>query len=832
MGVSYTPQYIADTIGGILYGNPSEVSEIRFLLTDSRKLVFAPSSLFFALKTSKNNGHNYIGPLVEKGVQCFVVSELPQNKEWLQRACFVLVNDTLEALQKLVSVHRNHFSYPVVGITGSNGKTIIKEWLSQLLSEKFFLVKNPRSYNSQTGVPLSVWEMDASHEIGVFEAGISRLGEMERLEPVIRPRWGIFSNIGPAHNEGFPDITAKIHEKLKLFARAELLIYHCDNDSLDNTILKWASAHNHVQLFRWGSKCDADMTVVSRDTTPTGTYVKLKVGEQFFEHRVPFSDEASLENVLHCLAFLHSRGFANGWINERLLQLRPVAMRLEMRQAINDCILVNDAYNSDILSLGIALDFLNTQVKQKEKVLILSDILQAGMDHEKLYRQVAGLVKAKGIKKLIAIGEALSLNKHFFKGLKADFFPDTKSFLKDWDFNQFREQGILVKGARDFGFESISNRLQHKDHQTVLEINLDALVHNLNVYKSLLKPGVKLAAMVKAFSYGSGSYEIAGLLQYHQVDYLAVAFADEGKELRNAGISIPIMVLNPELHNMDVLFRYKLEPEVYSLELLKKLEKEASLHMDNNTSEPYQVHIKLDTGMHRLGFLENELDVLLLELKKCSHLKVSSVFSHFAASDLDAFDDFSKEQMEKFHTMCHKLEQGLGYSFLKHISNSAAISRLPEAQMGMVRLGIGMYGVDANPAIAGTLQPVATFKSVISQIKEVPAGHTVGYNRAAKLQRDTRLAIVPVGYADGLNRRLGNGKGSLFVNGHKAPLVGNISMDMCAIDVTGIPASPGDEVIIFGVNPSVVDMARLLETIPYEVLTSISARVKRIYFQE
>jgi alanine racemase len=832
MAISYTIQQIARLTGGQLLGKTEQQEDIRFLLTDSRRLVFPGSAVFFALKTEKNDGHNYIHDLLQKGLKCFVVSRLPENSNWTEKAAFILVDDTLSALQKLVSEHRKRFNIPVVGITGSNGKTIVKEWLGQLLAGKFFIVKNPRSYNSQTGVPLSVWQMDPFHEMGIFEAGISEPGEMEKLEKIILPEHGIFTNIGPAHDEGFPGREIKILEKLRLFKGSRLLVYRCNNELLDSTIRKWATGKKALKLFRWGTAPDTDMQLTDVEYHSNYSWVELNISGKMRRYKIPFTDDASLENALHCIAYMHACGLDDGDLYEKLLQLQPVAMRLQLRQGINNCTLIDDAYNSDVLSLGVALDFLNTQVKQREKTLIISDILQAGVSASRLYADVADLIKAKNIHNVIGIGPGISSRSNNFNKLNARFFQSTEDFLKNYDPALFRDQGILLKGARDFGFERISSKLQFKDHQTVLEIDLDALVHNLNVYKSILRSGVKIAAMVKAFSYGSGSYEIAGVLQYHQVDYLAVAFADEGKELRNAGITMPIMVLNPELHNLEILFRYRLEPEVYSVDLLKKLMREAELNLLTPDQPHFPIHIKLDTGMHRMGFMEEELDELLEMLKKNSLLKVASVFSHLAASDMPQFDNFTHEQLKTFERMTGKLETELGYPFLKHIANSAAISRFPQAQYDMVRLGIGMYGVDGNKDIEAQLQTVNTFKSVISQIKTVPAGETVGYNRAGHLKRETRIGIVPVGYADGLSRRLSNGKGYLLVNGQKSPVIGNISMDMCTIDLTEVQAKEGDEVIIFGKDLPVQILAEKLETISYEIFTGIASRVKRVYFQE
>lgn len=829
---SYSLNEIVAVTGGQLLGNPLPRIKITSLLTDSRKLNLGHTTLFFALKTSKNDGHKYIGELIEKGVQCFVVSNPPTQKRWLEHNAFICVENTLDALQQLAAAHRRHFSCPVLGITGSNGKTIVKEWLAQLLSDKLTVVKNPRSYNSQLGVPLSVWQMDDTHQLAIFEAGISRRGEMEKLQRIIDPRWGIFTNIGPAHNEGFEDLESKILEKLKLFSHSQILIYHCDDPFLDQTIRHWSAKHPGTQLFGWGENPAAHLRIVSRHKSATGYTVSVAYKEAISHYTLPFTDEASFENALHCIAFLFSQNLDNGWLHNRLGRLQPLDMRMEMKQAIHNCLLVNDSYSSDILSLGIALDFLASQAQHKTRVLILSDILQSGMTPEKLYTQVAQLLHKNGIQHLIGIGPDISKHRNCFAGSTNYFFADTDAFLSDFDFSFFRDQAILLKGARDFEFERISRKLQLKDHQTLLEINLDALVHNLNVYRARLKPGVKVMAMVKAFSYGSGSYEIANVLQYHQVDYLAVAFADEGYELRQAGIRMPVMVLNPELHNLDVLFRQQLEPEIYSLPLLERIAAEASRFHAHSQNSPFPVHLKLDTGMHRLGFLEHELPQVLRVLAQTPSLKVASVFSHLAASDMEQFDDFTRRQFSCFEKMCHYLKTHLGYGFLQHICNSAGVSRFPEAHYDMVRLGIGLYGVDPSPQTTSWLQTVTTFKSVISQIKEIPAGSTVGYNRAARVQRDTMLAIVPVGYADGLSRRLGNGNGSLWVNGQKASITGNISMDMCTIDATGMTARPGDEVIIFGKEIPVTELAQKLETIPYEIFTSIPPRVKRVYYKE
>jgi Alr-MurF fusion protein len=830
MAVSYSAQELALMMQAKITGCHPQELRITVLLTDSRKVTFATSAVFFALKTRKNDGHRFIGELIEKGVRCFVVSSLPRNNQWLQQATFLTVADTLEALQMLVAGHRNHFSCPVLGITGSNGKTIVKEWLTQLLTPELNILKNPRSYNSQTGVPLSVWNLDYSHELAVFEAGISKMGEMQKLTRVIKPDLGIFTNIGPAHDEGFPDTQTKIFEKLTLFHNSSLLIYNSEQSLVGQCIRQWVKLHPRVNLFHWGTNEDDHLRIVNQQHTGNHTRMELVYEQQHHHFVVPFTDKASLENLMHCLAFIFSRNLYNPELPLRVMKLAPLAMRMEMKQAINHCLLINDAYSSDILSLGIALDFLVAQSGHRPKVVIMSDIHQSGMKPVELYTGVAALLKEKEVNILLGVGKELSRHAHLFKELDATFFDNTDALLQNEPFRRFHQMGILLKGARDFSFERISSKLQLKDHQTVLEINLNALVYNLDLFRSLLSPSTKIMAMVKAFSYGSGSFEIAAQMQFHGVDYLAVAFADEGTHLRNSGITMPIVVLNPELHNLDILFRYNLQPEVYSLGLLKRLSDALQQFPQYNSENPFPLHIKLDTGMHRLGLMENDLEELLGLLNPS--IKVASVFSHLAASDLEQYDDFTHSQLRLFDNMCQYIRQHLGYDFPRHIGNSAAISRFPEAHYEMVRLGIGLYGIDTSGLLADKLQNVTTFKSVISQIKELPAGESVGYNRAAMLTRATRMAVVPVGYADGLNRRLGNGRYNMIINGQNALTLGNISMDMCCLDITGIDAREGDEVIIFGEQHPVQEMAGILDTIPYEVFTAIPQRVKRVYFSE
>lgn len=788
--------------------------------------------MFIALITPKNDGHKYLGSLYEKGMQCFMVSNLHDSHlQQMPDAVFIVVDDTLIALQRLCRAHRQRFSFPILAITGSNGKTTVKEWLHQLLWGKCNIVRNPRSYNSQTGVALAVWQINGSHNLGIFEAGISQPGEMERLANVLNPDIVLFTNLGPAHDEGFLSRSQKAEEKLRLAHGAKILIYCKDHKELHSQIMQRKLHNPHIKLFSWSAIEAGDVQLIAKSQTSTGTRLEVGFNGRLFEFEIPFHDSASIENAMHCLAFLCHQGYSNGWIQDKMSALQPVSMRLEMKAAINQCLLINDSYNNDFYALEIALGMLNNQTGFLRKTVILSDMHQTGIAPVKLYQDVAGLLVNAHVGRIIGIGPDISEQRNQFT-IPGSFYPSTEDFLQAFDPEEFNQEAILLKGARVFGFERISSRLQHKDHQTILEVNLDSLVHNLNVYRSFLHPGVEVMAMVKAFSYGSGSVEIARVLQYHQIDYLAVAYADEGKELRKGGITVPIMVMNPELHHFEVLFQNNLEPEIHSVGLLRRYAKAAEARFGADPPQPALIHLEFDTGMHRLGILQDEIHEVAEFLNKTKCLKVASVFSHFAASDNDLEDAFTRQQIDVFIQMRNQLMQLLGYKFRCHISNSAAISRFPEAQFDMVRLGIGLYGISPDSELAELLQPVSTFRSVVSQVKRIPAGESIGYNRAAIAKSNTDIAIVPVGYADGLSRQLSNGVGYLLVNGHKAPIVGMISMDMCAVDVTGLEAKEGDEVIIFGKDLPVSQMAEKLNTIPYEVLTSVSQRVKRVYFQE
>ena len=797
--------------------------QITDLLTDSRKVNNPATSVFFALQ-GRRDGRDFIGELYRAGVLSFVVNRLPTDPDSYPQANFLIVPDVLHALQALAVYHRAQFKLEVIGITGSNGKTIVKEWLYQLLCLDMQIVRNPKSYNSQIGVALSVWQINAHHNLGIFEAGISTTGEMERLEPMLRPTVGVLTHMGAAHNEGFANMEQKLEEKLKLFTHTELLVYHYD------TLLAYSKPLPGKRRFTWSKKYnDADLYIFNETVVGDKQYLRGRYKGNNIECLIPFIDEASVENAITCWATMLALGYDAAVIDSRMEHLVPVSMRMELKQGINNCSLIDDSYNSDIQSLEIALNFLNQQSQHPVRTLILSDIFQSGLEEQVLYQQVADLILQKKVDKFIGVGKAIGAYRSLFRLPSNLFFEDTNSLLQHLPELDLKDETILIKGSRSFEFERISKVLVQKAHETVLEINLNALQNNLNYYKSKLKPGVKLMAMVKAFSYGSGSFEIANLLQFNKVDYLAVAYIDEGISLRNAGIKLPIMVLNTESSAFDKMLEFGLEPEIYSYKLLDDFIKFAQ---DKNISA-YPVHIKIDTGMHRLGFEEFEIPQLCDLLNDNRYIKVRSMLSHLVASDAEVHDAFTQKQIDLFEKICKQIEGDLGYTMIKHIANTSGINRWPDAQFDMVRLGIGLYGIDSSiKEDPGPLQTVASLKTSVSQVKRVKAGDTIGYNRNGRLVTDGKIATVRIGYADGYLRAFGNGVGSMLVNGVLAPTVGNVSMDMCMIDVTNIPVEEGDEVIVFNENVKIQELARQINTIPYEILTNVSQRVKRVYFYE
>ena len=798
------------------------------LLLDSRKVSFPQSSLFFALDGPRRRGLDFIDELYQKGVRSFVIAEKLSSSVIHQypQANFLLVENVLQALQSLAAVHRKQFNYPVIGITGSNGKTIVKEWLYQLLGNNFHIVRSPKSYNSQIGVPLSIWQMQPEHTLGIFEAGISQPREMNKLESIIQPTIGVLTFMGDAHAEGFDSLQQKINEKLSLFHQCETIVYSADDPWVAGSVKAFSQQANpSIRLFSWGHQGAVDLCITQVDKKITETIVYAKHLDTVFSFRIPFTDEASIFNAITCAAVMLSMNLSTAVIASAMKDLRSVAMRLELKQGISQCSIINDSYSSDLNSLTIALDFLMQQNQHPKKTVILSDMLQSGKTAESLYHDIATILQQKNLFRFIGIGPDIATHAALFSTLpNVQLYSSTDEFLKKADLMQFQNEAILLKGARFFAFEKIGAVLEQKIHETVLEINLNALRSNLSIYRKAVQPSVKLMAMVKAFSYGSGSYEIANLLQQEGIDYLGVAYTDEGVELRKAGIQSPIMVMNTTPIGFENLVTYQLEPELYSFSILNAFKS----HLLRHQITRYPIHIKLDTGMHRLGFMPDEVSALCQLLSQDDTLVVRSIFSHLVASENPAEDAFTQQQGMLFEKMAQQIESAIGYSCIKHIANTAAIKRHPSLQFDMVRLGIGLYGVDSQYSV----EAVTTLKTTISQIKQLPKGATVGYGRRGVLNQDAIIATVRIGYADGYARSFSNGHGKMLVNGQLAPVIGNVCMDMTMLDITGIQAVEGDEVVVFGKELSVITMAAWAHTIPYEILTNISHRVKRVYFQE
>ena len=796
-----------------------EYSTIRTLLTDSRKLNDPLNALFFALK-GRRNGHDFIPDVYKKGVRNFVISDSDFPANNFSDANFFLVKDTLSALQVLAETHRLKFEYPVIGITGSNGKTIVKEWLYQILAPEKNIVRSTKSFNSQLGVPISVWEMGSENDLAIFEAGISKVGEMQNLAEIIHPTIGILTNIGEAHYSGFESIDQKINEKLKLFDSVNLFIYSHKYLSTFKGILPGKNK------FTWSFRESADLQVFKIESIENNfSRLHAKYLNKTLEILIPFNDQASIENAVICWATMLALNYDPEIISQRLEKLSPVGMRLELKNGINNCSIIDDSYSLDISSLAIALDFLKQQNQHPRRTLILSDI--PGDDSKLTYDKISNLITDKSVDRLITVGEKIGKYALLFP-CEVQSFKNTAELIENLPFIKFQNETILLKGARTFGFENISRLLTQKVHETVLEINLNALEHNLNYYKTKIGSGTKLMAMVKAFSYGSGSFEIANLLEFNQVDYLAVAYADEGVALKKAGTTLPIMVMSPDSMAFDTIIEHELEPEIYSMRVLNDFVDVLKI----KGLSSYPIHIKLDTGMHRLGFMENELDELLLFLNESKLIHVKSVFSHLVASENPEHDLFTKSQISLFTNLSNQISKVLKYPFLRHLANSSGISRWPDAQFEMVRLGIGLYGIDSALTKNSPLQTVTSLKTSISQIKHIPAGDTIGYSREGKMPNGGTIATVKIGYADGYNRKMGNGRGKMLIRGQIVPTIGKICMDMCMIDITGIEADEGDDVIVFNDVIRIEDIANQIDTIPYEVLTSISQRVKRIYYYE
>lgn len=820
--MTYTIQHIAEILKArASFAQPASV--IEQLATDSRRISFPSSTLFFALQTQRRDAHVFIKEVYERGVRNFVANT-SFNTEKFSDANFLFVDNTLDALQTLAAHHRAQFHYPVIGITGSNGKTIVKEWLYLLLSPDYNIVRSPRSYNSQIGVPLSLWQMSEEHNLGIFEAGISQPGEMEKLEAMIQPTTGIFTNIGEAHRENFENILYKANEKVKLFKRANVIIYCSDEAIIQQALSSLQNKH----FFTWAKQSDADVKIFSIEKKQSRTQINFQYNDLKSAITIPFTDDASIQNVCTCLCALLYLKIPVEIIQQRMQHLHAINMRLQLVHGINNCVIVNDSYSFDISSFSVALDFFMQQQQQPQRTVIISDIPSS--KNSEAYEEVIEMLHARKIQRVITIGEQWNKHQSLINNIPVtQHYHDTASFIEHFSANHFRNETILLKGARVFGFERIVSLLERKVHQTVMEINLTAMAHNLNKYRSHLNKGVKLMAMVKAFAYGSGSAEVAALLQFHRVDYLAVAYTDEGVELRKAGISLPIMVMNVDEAAFETIVQHNLEPELFSLKIFQAF----NSFLLQEGLQRYPVHIKLDTGMHRLGFEETDLPVLLPLLQQNHYIAVRSVFSHLAASEDPSEDAFTLHQSQVFEKCCVQIKDALEYNFIRHISNSAAIFRIPSLQYNMVRLGIGLYGVDSTNEYQLSLQTVAKLKTTIAQLRKVKAGDTIGYNRRGVTEKESLIATIRIGYADGFSRKLGYGNGKVYVHGVHCSVVGTISMDMTMIDVTNVPdVNEGDEVEIFGNHIPVQQVAKWCDTIPYEILAGISQRVKRIYIEE
>ncbi len=787
---------IASITGGTLMGRDCRIERV---ITDSRNPYDPDATMFVAIRGNNHDGHTFIRDLYDGGVRAFL-TDTDMDTTIFPEAGFIRCSDSVTALQNLATYHRNQFKGTIVAITGSNGKTVTKEWIAQLCPPKVKLFRSPRSYNSQIGVALSLLMIEGDEQFAVIEAGISKVGEMEWLERMIRPDVGIFTNLGDAHQEHFLDTAQKLNEKLILFRQARSIIYNAD-----------------------------DQTVELRIRELYGDRKLVSITPQSYDLRaLPFSDSASRKNAAEAVALYDILGFDLQSILASLTALQSVAMRMELKEGISGCKLVNDSYNSDINSLALSLDYLVSIAGGHPKILILSDIQQSGLPAEKLYRQVAALLHTKGIDTLIGIGEEITRHAALFNCDKA-FYRDTDDFLRNYNRSRFANQSILLKGSRAFGFEKISHALEQRTHTTVLEVNLDNMIHNLNYFRSLLDPGVRVIVMDKAYGYGTGTYEVASMLQHQGVSFLAVAFADEGVTLREAGITMPIVVLNADSDSFEVMIDYKLEPEIYSFSSLESFSRAAQKHGETR----YPIHLKLDTGMHRLGFIENDIDGIIAAFRNQHALYIRSVFTHLAGSDEERHDNFTHNQIALYTSMSDRILKAFpNEHIIRHVCNTAGIERFPQAQFDMVRLGIGLYGISF--AHQEELLPVSTLRSRIVQIKELQPGETVGYGRWGKIERPTRIATVPIGYADGLDRHLSRGAWSMLINGQPAPTIGNICMDTCMLDITGIDTQEGDLVTVFSAKPgnTISDMATILRTIPYEIMTNISNRVKRIYTKE
>ncbi|MCL6260488.1 bifunctional UDP-N-acetylmuramoyl-tripeptide:D-alanyl-D-alanine ligase/alanine racemase [Aquiflexum sp. TKW24L] len=817
---SLTAHQISELVDGEVISQTGS-GLVSWISIDSRNILEPPKTLFVALKGAKFDGHEFIKTVYEEGVRNFLVQKgniIPNSQT--KDCTFIAVDNPHQALQQLAAYERSLFAGPLVSITGSNGKTIVKEWLGQVLGQKYAVAKSPKSYNSQVGVPLSVFGIEQNHQVAIMEAGISKPGEMEKLAAILQPQMGIFTNIGTAHEEGFESMDQKLAEKAMLFDQSEFIIYRKDHEKIHAYL---SSKFDEKKLISWSDTAGADYTLSVKKETDRSKILLMKPDLSVFTFSVPFADQASLENIRHVIIAALSLGLEESLIQEGLNHLKAVEMRLTLKPGINDCLIIDDTYNNDLAGLRLALDFMAAQRPKRRKVIILSDMLQVWNVTE-VYKEVGNLLTHHQIDFLIGVGEKITSLKDSFEG-KAVFFADTETLLLHVSQEDFENDLVLVTGARKFGFEVIVNRLQQRIHGTTLEINLNALTHNYNFYKTQISPTTKVMVMVKAFAYGGGAAEIANHLQQLQADYLAVAYTDEGVALREAGIRLPIMVLNPVQESFIHLEKFDLEPVVYSPEFFQQMGK-----FCQNRGVLMKIHLDIDTGMHRLGFEEEHIPRLLSMIQSYPQLEIGSIYTHLVGADEVIHRDFSLEQLRSFLNICEIISSSLDYKPLRHALNSAGIVQFSEYQMDMVRLGIGLYGVEVSGKFESHLKSISTLKTTISQIKSVPKGQSIGYSRKGIMEEDGKIATIALGYADGYDRRFSNGKGFVLIHGKTAPVIGNVCMDMTMVNITGIEANEGDEVIIYGPGISLKELSERIGTIPYELLTNISSRVKRVYY--
>ncbi len=830
MSMNFTLSYFLERINSKIFGSKREDFIVKNLLFDSRKLNIIDGTVFFAIKTLSDNGQKYIAELYFSGVRVFVTENLPQEYEKYEDATFILVESTIGTMQEFARLKREFFKTPIIAITGSNGKTIVKEWIVQLIGNNLKVCQSPRSYNSQIGVALSLWNLTKDDNLGIIEAGISNKGEMQTLERIIKPQIGIFTNIGDAHQIYFNSIEEKIEEKLILFKDSKTIIYCMDNIHVHNIIQNKLNGSNK-EILTWGKNENAVLRILKVEKQKSNSIIHYICSGEESLFTIPFTDKASIENAINAFAACLTLNIDIDTLKKRTTCLQSLEMRLEIKEGINQNLIINDSYSSDLMSLSLALDFLNQQKDYSQKTAILSDITQSYTFKEELYKEINRLLIDRKINTLVGIGEDFLKYKSLLS-IDNRVFSTTQDFLKEFSLKDFNNQIILIKGARSFEFERISRLFEKKTHQTVLEINLSSLAHNVNYFKKKLKENVKLMAMVKAHSYGSGSYEIAKSLSKQHTDYLAVAFADEGVELRHNDIKLPIMVMSAQSKDLNKLLHYNLEPEIYSLSILKEFIDQKRQYEIIGNSQQLNIHIKLDTGMHRLGMEEKDIEPLIKLLKENPTIRIKSIFSHLAGADNHLFDDFTKRQINTFETLSQQIIKAFPYKILRHIANSAAINRFPEAQFDMVRLGIGMYGIGDSAAQEQELEYVHSLKTHLILKREIEENETVGYSRAFVAKKKMTIGVIPIGYADGLSRQRGNGRGTVWINGNLAPIIGNVCMDMCMLDLSGVECRENDMVIIFSKEYPIWNIANELNTIPYEILSTISQRVKRVFYQE